>query len=210
MSSNEIVVSENEIQGLEKRINEMNTVAMSFHGIRQKQILRELSNAGKARTRMLRRLERWMNLLETKLFDPAIMAQIDIPKLISLMKFVSTLNLRTVSSMSKLDDVMGKYFEIMYKNNIKDQDIKEVKEEIQGLNEVKKDIFDSLKKALIVGLGEATDAAVIPVNPEQPQTIASEETKAKEIIQQELDKRTLAEIKEELKTKLEPEEKKSD
>lgn len=152
-----IKVTSNELKGIDDRIDKMNKLTLSFHGVRQEQILNELKMAGKARSRMMKRLSRWLSLLDNAIFDPAKLSELTVPQILSLLKFVSTLNLKTIASTNKLDDITVKYFEILSKNSDREVDtVKEIDEESKEINAVKKEVLDLLKKTMYGNTVEVT------------------------------------------------------
>jgi hypothetical protein len=141
------LISKSDVDLIKKEQETIGKVVSSFQHVRQEQILKELSVGARARKSMLIRFNRWLKAIEKKVFDPNFIDNVPLDKLISLMKFTATINVKTLSSMGKLDEVMVKYFDI-FVNTIKTEKPQMPSMEVQEISLIKKEILSKIRESL--------------------------------------------------------------
>lgn len=123
--------------------------------LREQSLYDSLTVATKMRMDMMQKAKNWLDMLEKRVFDATVINNLDIAKVISLMKYVSNVSLRLMAQMNDIEKIFKTYVESSLASS-------NIMPTIQGGNpnrtEDEKNIKDMLMKAL-------TDAIKVNAEP---------------------------------------------
>jgi len=175
-------IDSKELQILDKENKDIESLNQNILVMRKKQLYGQLAESSNQRLRLLKSITKWIEMLEVKIFDADNIDEMDIDKAISLFKYVSNLNLKTLVQTDRLEEVLGKYLDsgaLELQKGINDgsidvkQDVhlikKEIMETIAGL--VHKNTSDAViieNEEIIVdkGLEEEVDDIITDIIPD--------------------------------------------
>lgn len=81
--------------------------------MRKRQLLTALHTATTVRVELIQKIKNWINMLEKRIFDPTIIQEMDLNKVIGLFKFVSQYSLKMLAQINDMEELFKKYTETM-------------------------------------------------------------------------------------------------
>jgi hypothetical protein len=108
--SKEIVsLTKNELTYLEeenKAVTDLNRKIVKF---RKTALAKSLMDSTQVRTDIVKKIKKWIDIIETRLFDPVVMKELDINKVMSLMKIVTMFSVKIFNQVDKMEGILKSY-----------------------------------------------------------------------------------------------------
>lgn len=77
--------------------------------LRQQQLMKALQESTTLRIDIMGKVRNWIDLLEKRIFDPNVLDQMDMNKVMSLFRFVGTFTLKILAQLNDIESVMKSY-----------------------------------------------------------------------------------------------------
>ena len=157
MDGSKIKIDSKELAIIDKENKDVENLNNNILIMRKKQLYLQVAESSKQRLKLLKRITKWIDLLEEKIFSDDAINEMDVDKAISLFKYISNLNLKTLMQTDRLEEILGKYlesgaFELQRDLNNGKLNVKE------DLGDMKKEIMTIISNSL---KSNTTDAEIV-------------------------------------------------
>lgn len=104
-----VTLTKNELTYLEeenKAVTDLNRKIVKF---RKTALAKSLMDSTQVRTDIVKKIKKWIDIIETRLFDPVVMKELDINKVMSLMKIVTMFSVKIFNQVDKMEGILKSY-----------------------------------------------------------------------------------------------------
>jgi hypothetical protein len=109
--ANVIRITQGDLDSIINRKDAIEQFNTKLRILREQSLYDSLTQATKLRLDMMSKAKNWIDMLEKRIFDPDVIRELDISKVISLMKFVSNVTLRLLAQMNDIEKIFKTYVE---------------------------------------------------------------------------------------------------
>jgi hypothetical protein len=156
--ANVIRITQGDLESIINRKDAIEQFNTKLRILREQSMYDSLTQATKLRLDMMAKAKTWIDMLEKRIFDPDVIRELDISKVISLMKFVSNVTLRLLAQMNDIEKIFKTYVESTLASS---SVMKGMDQNRPMQSEEEKNVKDMLMKALTDAIKcNATDVDV--------------------------------------------------
>lgn len=138
-----------------KAVDELNAKILRC---RKNSLAKSLTESTMIRTDMIKKIKKWTDIIETRLFDPTVIKEMDINKVMSLMKLVTMFSVKIFAQVNQMESVLKAYLSTEQMVNNFQQTPHTESEEIEMKKKLTKAFVDIFSK---------TAETAVPVPPKQ-------------------------------------------
>ena len=109
--ANVIRITRGDLENIVQRKDAVERFNTQLRILREQSLYESLTQGTKIRLDMMNKAKVWMDMLERRIFDPIVIRELDINKVISLMKYVSNVTLRLLAQMNDIEKIFKTYVE---------------------------------------------------------------------------------------------------
>jgi phenylalanyl-tRNA synthetase alpha subunit len=155
--SKEIVtINKNDVDVYKDHVNGVMKINDRILKMRKRQIFESLRVSAHQRVKTMGRIDKWIEILEAKLFSPEVLEEIDLNKLIALFKYTNNMNLKILMETDRLEVVLTNYLKsgaLELAEKLPEGELQETTPE--NIAEMKKDIHSLIQRVLAKNCEEA-------------------------------------------------------
>jgi hypothetical protein len=171
--SNIIKISPEKLHYLNKQKDTIEMLNSKLQHFRKQHLYSSLKESTVMRNELIQKVRNWINVLETRIFDPVTIQEMDINKVISLFKYIGTVSLKLLAQMNDMEALLKTYTESVNiertnqgMNPITNSD--EIKKEImqafvESLNKKAEDVIVRTEVSNVVDEDEKVSDVPLPV-----------------------------------------------
>lgn len=102
-------VTKTDLNNIEEEQKALVSLDNRLLSIRKNAIFDTLKAATDARVKMITRMAKWIDKLETKIFSPNYLEELSVKETIALFKYVNGINLKVIDKIDRLEAVLNAY-----------------------------------------------------------------------------------------------------
>lgn len=146
-------ITKNDLSLIEKEQQQLATVDNKLLSVRKAAIFDTLKAATEARIELIKRMKRWIDALEAKIFEAEYLKELSVQQTMSLFKYINNANMKVLDKIDKLESVLNAYV----RENANQEKLEQsgVKKEVEGLQEIKKSVLDKVNEFLKTNTSDA-------------------------------------------------------
>ena len=158
-TGNLITLDKGDVENFKRQKSAIDKLNNKMIILRQRQIYSSLSESTKLRIEMFQKIRTWINMLEKRIFDPKTVEEMDLNKVIALMKFTSNTALKLLAQMNDMETIFKTYVEM----NNKSEDAGRMLEDkdTTDISKLKGDLYKILMETHISKEAETVEVSKI-------------------------------------------------
>ncbi len=146
-----INITNNDLNLIKKDQQQLAAIDNKLLVIRKNAIFETLKAATEARIELIKRMKRWIDTLESKIFEADYMKKLSVKETMNLFKYINNANMRVLDKIDKLESVLNVYI----KEQTTQQNKASVKKDVEGLQEIRKSVLDKVNAFLKTNTSDA-------------------------------------------------------
>ena len=135
--------------------------------MRQMHLLKCLQESTEVRVEILQKIRNWINILESRIFNPDVINQMDLNKVMALFRFVGQFSLKLLAQMNDVESLMKTYIETSNSLAALQRDSMKGGKKPDDVNDMKKEILKNFMDALNKNVEEAEVSKPEAAKPEE-------------------------------------------
>lgn len=177
-----VTLTKNELTYLEeenKAVTDLNRKIVKF---RKTALAKSLMDSTQVRTDIVKKIKKWIDIIETRLFDPVVMKELDINKVMSLMKIVTMFSVKIFNQVDKMEGILKSYLatEQMVANF--ESRPHTMNEEVEMKKQLTKTFIDIFAKTAETATPASQSIVVGKETIDQPPTVETEDVESSDDI----------------------------
>lgn len=106
---NLVTLTNNSLAYLDEEKKAVDDLNAKILRCRKNALAKSLTESTLIRTDMIKKIKRWTDVIETRLFDPVVIKEMDINKVMSLMKLVTMFSVKIFAQVNQMESVLKAY-----------------------------------------------------------------------------------------------------